>query len=437
MSAEAVRRGDRARLPLSRRARAALGGLPGAFWTLWCGIVVSRVATFVSPMLAVYLVRDRGFAPAAAGRVVSLYGLGVVLSGLLGGMLADRLGRRPTLLLGLGISATCVAALAVARQPWLLAALTFLCAAGGEMPRPAANAAIADVVAPADRARAWGLVYWGVNLGLAVGLLLAGLVAERSIPALFFADSATTLLFAALVFARLPETRPAGLVPSPALAGLSVVFRDRTYVAFLLLYLASLVVFTQWLFGLPLDMAAHGLGPSSFSVLMGLNCLGVVVLQPLAGTWLRARPPTALLVASSLLFGAGYGVNAIGGGLPLYALGTACWTVGEVVGLPMAAAIVADLAPVELRGRYQGVFSMAWGIAFTLSPLLAGELITRLGARALWLACLGISALVALGYVLTDGPRRERIAAAHARSATAAVGAMSTSRSDPEKRTAP
>jgi MFS family permease len=309
--------------------RAATGGLPGAFWTLWSGLVVNRMATFVAPLLAVYLVRDRGLTPAEAGRIVAVYGLGMIVAGPLGGLLADRIGRRPTLIAGLATSALAVGAIALLSAPPVVAALAFLASAGGEIYRPAVNAAVADLVPPPDRARAWGLVYWGVNLGMSVGLLLGGLVASRSLTALFLADAATSLAFAGVIAARVPETRPAGIVHEPALSGLVRVFRDRTYVVFLVLYLASLVVFTQWELGLPLDMQAHGLGPSAFSFLMAVNCAGVVVLQPLFAPRLRRLDGSRLLAASALLFGVGYGVNALELGLAGYAVGTTCWTVAR------------------------------------------------------------------------------------------------------------
>ena len=50
-----------------------------------------------------------------------------------------------------------------------------------------------------------------------------------------------------------------------------------------------------------------------------------------------------------------------------------------ITGMPTAAAVVAGLAPAELRGRYQGVFTMSWGVAFAVAPLLGGEVLARLG----------------------------------------------------------
>ncbi|HWE26340.1 MAG TPA: MFS transporter [Myxococcales bacterium] len=397
------------RTVLRQRFRSAAGGLPPVFWTIWWGLVVNRLASFVLAFLSIYLVRERGFSPAEAGRVLALYGVGMTISGPLGGLLADRIGRRATMVLALVLGATAVGNLAIVRAPALLAAFAFLSAAAGDLYRPAMSAAVADVVPPYDRARAYGLVYWAVNLALSVGLFLGGLIAERSITALFLADAGSSIAAAAIILLRVPETRPTYVVHEPAIRGMAKVFSDGPFISFIILHLAALTVFTQWQLALPIDMAAHGLGPSAYAFLMALNCLGVVFLQPILAPRLHRFDPARLLALSAVLFGAGYGVNAVGGNIGVYAIGTTLWTVGEVIGFPVASTMVANLAPPALRGRYQGAFSMAWGVAFTVSPLAAGEVMQRFGARSLWLLCLVVSVSVAVGHVLTAEPRRKRL----------------------------
>jgi MFS family permease len=399
------------RTALRQRFDSATRGLPPVFWTIWWGLIVNRLASFVIAFLSIYLVRDRGFRPAEAGRVLALYGAGMTVAGPLGGLFADRIGRRTTMLAALVLGASAVGALAFARDPALLAIMAFFSAAAGDAYRPAMSAAVADVVPPADRPRAYGLVYWAVNLALSIGLFLGGLVAERSINALFLADAGTSIAAAAIIFLRVPETRPRGLVHEPAIRGLAKVFSDAPFVSFLLLHFAALVVFTQWQLALPIDMAAHGLGPAAFAFLMALNCAGVVLLQPILSPRLYRFDMARLLALSALLFGAGYGVNAVGGNLAIYGIGTALWTVGEVIGFPVASTLVANLAPPALRGRYQGAFAMCWGIAFTISPLAAGEVMQRFGARTLWLLCLGVAFVVSAGHLVTAEPRRRRLAA--------------------------
>src|SRR5436853_6053735 len=106
---------------LVKRFRAAAGGLPGAFWTIWWGLIVNRLASFVIAFLSLYLVRERGMRPAEAGRILALYGVGFTVAGPLGGLLAVRIGRRATMVAGLALGACSVGALAFARAPALLA----------------------------------------------------------------------------------------------------------------------------------------------------------------------------------------------------------------------------------------------------------------------------------------------------------------------------
>ncbi len=383
--------------------------LPPAFWVLWWGVLVNRAASFVAAFLALFLVQERGFDVAAAGRVVALYGVGGIVGAVVGGAVADRIGRRFTMLSSLALSAAAVGSLALARGTFGIAALTLLAGFAGQTYAPALNAAVADVVPLPDRRRAFGLVYWAANVGYGVGFAVAGAVGPKSLPALFVLDAATTTAFLLLVAWRMPETRPAGAGRDPVLGGLRRVVTDGTFMVFLGLQLVVLLVFTQWVLMLGVDTAAHGVGRAGYAFLMWLNCAGAIVLQPLLGRWIIRRDPTWSLVSSALLFGIGYGLNAFATGLPVYAVGVVLWTTGEVLCLPVASAVPAALAPPELRGRYQGVFATVFASAFALSPLLSGELAARAGTRAVWFACLGAGVLAAAGHLAAAGPRRRRL----------------------------
>ena len=397
-------------MPLRARLHAFSGGLSPVFWVLWWGVLLNRAASFVVGFLALFLVQERGYGAAQAGRVVALYGVGGTLAALLGGTLADRVGRRTTMLASLFGSALSVAFLPFARSPALLSGLTFLAGATGQAYPPALNAAVADVVPLADRPRAFGLVYWGANIGFGLGYALAGVIGTRSLPALFLLDAATTTGFLGLVAWKVPETRPAPAHHHPALAGLRSLLGDRPFLALLGLHLLLLLVFTQWALMLGVDVAAHGVGRGGYAFLLWENCAGAVLFQPVLGPLLRRRDPTRALIASALLIGVGFGLNAVATTLPLYALGVLLWTLGEVMGMPVASALAASMAPPSLRGRYQGAYSTTFSVAFALSPLLSGELAARAGARAVWIACLAAGVLVAAGHALSAGARRRRLA---------------------------
>lgn len=396
---------------LNDRLRAAFGGLSPVFWVLWFSLLVNRLASFVGIFLALYLREQHGFDEARAGWVVGLWGLGGTISAPIAGALTDRVGRRATMLGAFVFGALSVIAIAFADDPALLVVLAFIGGAAQQSFFPASNAAIADVVSPEDRPRAYGHFYWAMNLGLAVGFFIAGFVPSRYLFWLFLADAGTSLLCAGLVAWKVPETRPALVEHEPFLRGFTRVLRDRVFVGFAVLHLLALVVFTQFQLALPLDMANHGLGSQGFSWVMAFNCIGVVLLQPWLTPLLRRVDPSRLLAVSVSLFGLGYSLNALVSTLPMYLVGAAFWTVGEVVGFPAASALVADLAPVAVRGRYQGVFSMVWGLALGLSPIVGGQVMYRLGAPALWWGCLAVGGVVAAGHVLSARSRRERTAA--------------------------
>jgi MFS family permease len=397
------------------------------FWVLFWGTLVNRAASFVAVFLALHLTQELGIAESTAGWIVGCWGFGSWLASPVAGALTDRVGRRPTMLFGLMGNCLVVLALAFTRDIGVLFVLAFLGGATQQFYFPASNAAIADVVPAADRQRAYGLIYWALNLGLTIGYAIGGLVPGRYLWLLFVADAGTTLLCTALIAWRVPETRPADLHHEPVLSGLARVARDGTFMTFIGLHLVALIVFTQFQVALPLDMNAHGEGSRSFSWLMAFNCAGVVVLQPWLAPRLQRFDRSNLLAISALLFGLGYGLNALVPGLAsslaelgigtagtwrlaLYLAGAAFWTVGEVVGFPVASSLVADLAPVALRGRYQGAFSMVWGMAMSLSPVLGGQGLRRLGAPVLWAICLGAGLAVAAGHLLTAPARRRRLA---------------------------
>src|SRR5512142_2889198 len=142
----------------------AIGGLPRTFWVLWWGGLINRMAHFVGIFLALYLRQQRGFNDAEAGWIVGLWGFGGTIAAPIGGVLTDKLGRRATMLLGLVLGALCVLAVACTSNLPLLVVLSFIAGATHQLFFPSSNAAVADLVPPKDRRRAYGHMYWAMNL---------------------------------------------------------------------------------------------------------------------------------------------------------------------------------------------------------------------------------------------------------------------------------
>ena len=386
--------------------RASGAGLPRPFWFLCVGTFITRLGSFVLPFLAIYLTQSLGLSMSEAGLVIALYGAGAAVAGPLGGFLADRFGRRSTMLLALVVGGSSMIALGSVHQVEWIAVTIFFVALMTEMYRPAMQAAVADLVPAGDRVRAFGLVYWVINVGFACGLTIGGFLASKSFHWLFIGDGATTLLYAALIAFGVPETRPrsaprAANAPSPhGWSEFFAPYRDRHFLAFLVLSFLFALIFMQNATTFALDMMAHGVTRAQYGQILALNGVVIVLVQPFLGPMLAARDRSQTLALGAALVGVGFGLNAIAHTVPMYVLGVIIWTIGEMGVLPVAGALVADLAPTALRGRYQGGYSLAFGLAVCVAPALGLFVLEHAGSVALWLGCLVTGLGIAAGHLL-------------------------------------
>ncbi|SEO35955.1 MDR family MFS transporter [Actinacidiphila rubida] len=393
----------------SRAVRETVGGLPRQFWWLWTSTLINRLGGFVVTFLALYLTVQRGYSAAYAGLVAALFGLGGAGGAVLGGVLADRLGRRRTLLAAQIAAALATAVLGLVTDPLAIAAVATALGLASSASRPALQAMIADLVPPADRVRAFSLNYWAINIGFGVSAAAAGFIAAAGYLWLFLGDAFATVLCAMVVFAKAKETlRPpaagglapagSGTVDAPAGIRLVDVLRDRRFMAVVGLTFLIGSVMQQGSSTLAIDMGAHGLSARQFGLVAAINGVVIVILQIPLTRMLRSRPTAALLAAGSLLGAWGFGLTAFADTVGLYALTVVVWTLGEIVHAPASMSVVAGLAPATARGRYQGMYTLAWSAASFAGPLAGGLVYDGVGPDAVWAGCAVVGTVAAAGY---------------------------------------
>ncbi|MPZ62532.1 MAG: MFS transporter, partial [Propionibacteriales bacterium] len=358
---------------------------------------VNRVGQFVQPFLALYLAGPRDLDTSTVGVIVACFGIGSFVSQPIGGYLADRFGRRMTLIAGMAGTAAAFVLLAAVRDLVLIGVAAALAGLVLDLYRPAVAAIVADLVEPRHRPRAFALLYWAINLGVAVAGVAGGYLATRSYWFLFLLDGATCLVFAGLIVRFVPEThRP---VDGGGGRGYRLALHDGLLLGLVGSMFLGSVVYMQSFVTLPLAVRADGHGPDGFGLVYAVNPVTVILVQPLV-LWLIDRlPATSLLAGSAVVMGVGFWLTTFADSLAAFGLTVVVWTLGEIGFNAVGPALIADIAPADLRGRYNGLVGVAFGASAFVAPLLGTRVFEAFGETTLWTMCLvmeGFAALIVL-----------------------------------------
>jgi MFS family permease len=367
--------------------------LPRPVWLLYAGSFVNRFGSFVATFLVLYLV-ERGFSPAEAGIAVSAYGAGSLIAALVGGWLADRMGRRGAIALSMFSAAAVALVLSQADDLVAILLLTGLFGLCTELYRPASAALLTDLVPTERRLAAFAGYRLAINAGFAFGPAVAGLLAEESFLWLFVGEAVTSVVLGMVALVGLPEgvrSRRSEERPGEAVRAIRA---DRRFMLFLVASALGAVVYLQSTATLPLHIRSAELSRAVFGALISLNGVLIVLLElPLVGIT-RRFPATRMIALGVLLTGVGFGLTAVAFSVPILALTVVIWTFGEMIAAPVMNTYVADLAPTHLRGRYQGAYVLNFTVAMVLAPAI-GTWLFAWSPTGLWVFCAALAVVSA------------------------------------------
>ncbi len=388
---------------MQRSSRARKNGtprerLPASFWVICGASLLNRATTFVYPLLAFYLSNSLDWPAFRIGVVLSAMGAGAMVGALAGGFATDYLGASRTLFIGQIGNAAAMLALGLVTTPSAIIAAAAALGFTNSMGRPAMNTLVASIVPPASRTRAYSLVYWSANVGFALAPVLGGVLSAAGWFLVFAVNCAALVVVSVvLVLAVRPPREPAAepatrLGPSPRLTTFGVLRKDGRLLGLVIGTFIISCLFTQSTSTLPTALADAGFPPESYGLALSVNGIVIVLLQlPLTRVLERVNPAISLMIAS-LLLGVGFGATAFAETTLQVALCVAVWTLGEMLGLPVAAAAVTNLAPVEMRGRYHGLYTLSMGAASSAAPAAGGAVLQGHGS-ALWFWCFVLGCL--------------------------------------------
>lgn len=373
---------------------ASLRALPRAAWFLFAGTFLNRFGSFVIPFLVIYM-RQRGFADGQAAMALAAYGTGHLVASMLGGYLADRIGRRKTIALSMFSSAASMLLLSQANSLGEIMALTALTGLTAELYRPASSALLTDLVDADQRVTAFAAYRWALNAGWAFGPATAGFLAKYSFQWLFMGDAASSALFGIVAWVTLPHGLRASGEAAKWIEALRVMRQDKLLHKMLLAQFAIALVFLQMSSTFGLHVTSRGFSAATYGALISLNGVLIVFLELPLTTFTRRWSQRPTIAVGYLLVGGGFALAGWADTIPSLTLVVIAFTLGEMVATPLASAYVADSIPPTMRGRYMGAYGLMWALGLTFGPSAGVQLHAR-APLLLWGACgsLGVIAAV-------------------------------------------
>lgn len=398
--------------------RETFTGLPREVWLLSLVLLVNRAGTMVLPFLSLYVTQDLGLGIEVAGMMLGAWGFGSLGGAFLGGWLCDVVGPLRLQFVALFGAGVGFLAMEHVKDPWSLAACVAVTALFADGFRPANSAALAAFTPDELQPRAVALNRLAVNVGFSLAPAIGGPLAAWSYSWLFRVDGVTCILSAFLLYRLFRHVFGSGPLLTDADAARLATgreelhpLRDGLFLAFLVLFVPVGMIMFQILGVYPVYLKdVFGLGEAKFGLLMSCNAVLILCFE-MALTRLMENG-NALRVAGlgALFFGAGFALLPFGPGLGVVLVSLVIWTTGEMLSIPFAGGWVARRAGRRHRGKYMGLHTAVWGVAFMAGPPLGAWIYARFGADVLWFGVGAVGVATWLAFLALSLVEAKRVA---------------------------
>ena len=358
------------------------------------------------PFLMIYVSEKLSLSLSTVSTLITINAGTGLLTSFIAGAVADRLGRKPVMVISLAVNALGYLFMSQAQTYLGFAFLMFVMGASNPLYQVGADAMLADMIVPEKRTNAFAIIRMVNNAGIAIGPAAGGFLASRSYSYAFIGAASGMLIYSLLLFFRARETlsKTYQHEKNPhrnGWGGYEPVFRDRPYITFALLVGIGLItpsmlwtlmaVYTKQNFNLPENL--YGWLPTT-------NALMCVFVQLFVTRISRRFRPLPVAAVGMLTYALGVGSVALMKSFWGFWASMVLMTFGELILIPTVSKYIADLAPIDMRGRYMSFYWFAWGVARSTAPLIGGFLNDNIAPRAIWIGGLTIGLVSAIGLVI-------------------------------------
>jgi len=356
-------------------------------------------ASMIWPFLMVYVSGQLDLPMTAIASLLTINAAATLFASFIAGPIIDRSGRKLAMIISLMLMGATFLAMIPAKTLLGFAILMAFRGLTSPLYRIGTDAMIADLIPTKQRADAYALTRLSKNVGVALGPAIGGFVASASYNIAFQIAAAGLFIFSFLIifFAQetLPSSEPHEVEDTKnTLESYKQIFSDRPFtlvaLGFLFVQISSATV---WVLLAVYAKENFQVPESQYGMIPMTNALMVVALQVFVTRYSKGKTPTLMMALGGLFYVVGVSSVAFGNGFWGFWTSMVVITMGELLLVPTTITFAANSAPAAMRGRYMSIYSLAWGLATGIGPLLGGFLHDYFNPRAIWYGG-GVSALI-------------------------------------------
>ena len=384
-------------------------GLRKEIYVLFFGRVVTNLGAMVWPMLTMIMSQKLGMNASTIAVVMVLAGVVMVPANMLGGKLADKYNKK-RIIVGFDIvSIVCYIICGLVPLSYVTIGLFFIAGIGQNLEGPSYNALLADLSSPADREKAYSLMYLGGNLGLVLSPTIAGLLFKNYLWLSFIISGVAIGLSTLLIALKIKDITPVKDTSEESVyqksrsdvSIITVLKENKVVVLFSVAIALYYAAYHQYGYLMPLDMGrVHGEnGAALYGTVSSLNCIVVVIFTPFITRIFRKIINTRKILIGQALVLIGYGVFlTFLGTIPFYYVAMLLFTWGEIFTPISEGPYTSTRIPASHRGRINGFNALLSFVLQSGSELSVGHLYDNYGSTAAWTL---VIAMVAAAMILT------------------------------------
>jgi MFS family permease len=388
---------------------------PTQFWLLFGGVFINRISSSMMwPFMTIYMYQILKVPLTTVTLLLTVRAIFSILSTAIVSPIMDTVGRKGAMIFCLFASIGVFLGMAYGSTS-LLFWVILIAAQGTVSPifDIGVEAMTADLIPKDHRSPAYALIRTVSNAGIAIGPVIGGLLAVISFTFIFFSMSGIYLVLAILVILFIQETKPESTeTKNDNPSGYGVILRDFNFVMFIAAFFVLTMAFSNMFTLLPLYVSENfGLIEREYSLILSVNAVMVVFLQFFVTRLTSRYQPYTVLTVGGVLYALGIFSVSFGIALPHFMLSMAIITLGELLVMPTASTLVANMSPDNMRARYLGILSLGWPIGAGVGPVIGGILNDNIAPIAIWYAG-SLLALVGMTifFVLSRIRREQRAA---------------------------